>query len=481
VGVLCLLAALHVFIYSAALPFFNNVDEPAHFDTVVKYAHGEVPRRLEIYSAEMLRDVALYNSRFYFGTNHSRELLPPPWTWPAKQQAAWIAAESPASPGTNVESSQPPLYYTYAASWWRLGGRLGIGEGNRLYGLRFLNIPVVMLVVWLGWLAARHVFPEKPFRCLGVPAFIAVMPQSAFYAIQNDVLSPLFFGIAFLGLLRFWTASIPGPGLGLVTGLALAAAFLTKSTNIFPGITILVLLALLARHFSQSGRLRESLPSFFTLVVCAGLPALAWMTWCKINFGDLTGSQPKAQFWSWTPKPLLQWWHHPIFTPHGAAKFLDHFLPQFWQGELVWHLHPLSFRLADWIYTIATIGLLGFALVKMTLQPASVSRSQCQALWMSFSIFASAAAFLVFISIAFDFHDSPYPTPESPYLYCGRQALAALIPFMLLFVSGLDNLSERFPDRVKFIILGALLLLILSVEAASNWPAFADPYNWFHL
>jgi hypothetical protein len=48
----CLITAVRVFVYSAAFPFFNNVDEPWHFDLVVKYSHGQVPRRLEPFSPE---------------------------------------------------------------------------------------------------------------------------------------------------------------------------------------------------------------------------------------------------------------------------------------------------------------------------------------------------------------------------------------------------------------------------------------------
>jgi hypothetical protein len=44
---LCVFAAIHVFIFSATFPFFNDVDEQAHFDLVVKYSHGHVPRTLE--------------------------------------------------------------------------------------------------------------------------------------------------------------------------------------------------------------------------------------------------------------------------------------------------------------------------------------------------------------------------------------------------------------------------------------------------
>jgi hypothetical protein len=35
-------AAIRVFVFAAAFPFFNNVDEQAHVDLVVKYSHGNV-------------------------------------------------------------------------------------------------------------------------------------------------------------------------------------------------------------------------------------------------------------------------------------------------------------------------------------------------------------------------------------------------------------------------------------------------------
>jgi len=43
---LCVIAAARVFIFSAAFPFFNNVDEQDHADMVVKYAHGYLSRGL---------------------------------------------------------------------------------------------------------------------------------------------------------------------------------------------------------------------------------------------------------------------------------------------------------------------------------------------------------------------------------------------------------------------------------------------------
>ena len=44
--ILCVLAALRVFVFSAAFPFFTNVDEQSHVDLVSKYARGHVPAGL---------------------------------------------------------------------------------------------------------------------------------------------------------------------------------------------------------------------------------------------------------------------------------------------------------------------------------------------------------------------------------------------------------------------------------------------------
>src|SRR6185312_7516903 len=67
---LCFLAAVHVFVFSAAFPFFNNVDEPWHFDLVVKYSQGHVPNSLEPMSAESTYYMANYNSLAYLAKSN---------------------------------------------------------------------------------------------------------------------------------------------------------------------------------------------------------------------------------------------------------------------------------------------------------------------------------------------------------------------------------------------------------------------------
>lgn len=85
------------------------------------------------------------------------------------------------------------------------------------------------------------------------------------------------------------------------------------------------------------------------------------------------------------------------------------------------------------------------------------------------------------MSIIYDFHNCPYPSRAHPYFTSGRLLLGALIPFLLFIVYGLDRLLARFEDVTKFITLAAIVLTMLLLETATNWPAFSSDYNWFHL
>ena len=124
VWLLCLLAAVHVFVFSAAAPFFSNVDEQIHLDLAVKYSQGHIPRSLEPVSAEVVPYATLYGSPEYVGipANYpGGQFPPPPWTQPLeKVRPALVAKTAAWRAVTNYEAAQPPLYYTLAALWWHL-------------------------------------------------------------------------------------------------------------------------------------------------------------------------------------------------------------------------------------------------------------------------------------------------------------------------------------------------------------------------
>jgi hypothetical protein len=481
---LALLAAVHVFIFSAAFPFFNNVDEQIHFDLAVKYSQSYIPRSLEHVSEESAQYLAIFGTHEYLwpSNNFPAAEFPPPWTERMEKIAPMLASRKVAwNKVINHEASQPPLYYTFAGMWWRLGKACGGHDGFLLYWLRFLNVFSMAALVWLGYAAARMIFPENLFLRLGVPALLAFIPQTAFYSIQNDVLAPLCFGAAFILLVRFFRADVPGSKLGIATGLALAATFLTKISNLpLLAVSAAIVLFKIFR-LAKTGKSRAAAPAILTLALCAGLPMAAWLAWCKYNFGDFTGTAAKIQFLGWTHKPFTDWWHHPIFTPHGFWIFIHDLLSTFWQGEILWHRQPLALSSVNMIYVVLTFILITVAVTSLLLKSKSAPKPQRDALWFGLACFVAVVAFSGFLSIIYDFHDCFYPSSEHPYFTSGRLMLGALIPFLLLFVFGLDQALKKFGDPAKFLVLALMILFMLVSEITVDWPIFPNPYNWFHM
>ena len=233
---LCVAAALRVFIFSAAFPFFSNIDEDLHFDLITQYSHAQVPRGFDRLKEETLNWIVPYASpEFLFPPEQfpDRKFPAPLWKepWPkvepeiASTRAAW-------SSEINFQSSQPPLYYALAGAWWWIGKHLGLAGLQSLYWIRFLNVPLVAMMVWLGYVTAHTVAPERMDLCVGVPLLLAFIPQNVFYAINNDVLSPLCFGALFLCILQWLRTNAPSFLLGTLTGLTVAVTCLTKLSNL---------------------------------------------------------------------------------------------------------------------------------------------------------------------------------------------------------------------------------------------------------
>jgi len=471
---LCCLAALHVFIYSAAFPFFNNVDEHAQFDLVEKYSHGEVPRGAEPLAPESVRYLLLYGSKEY----RASTVPPPLWKQPAAVIDASLAIDTPRWQRLiNYESSQPPLYFAVVGSWWQVVQRFGVEGAHLLYCLRFLNMLVVAALVWTGYIAARLVFPENPLIRLGVPALLAFLPQSVFYSIQNDLLSPLCFGGLFVCLIKMFQADTLKIGWGAATGLMFAATFLTKMTNLPLLAVAAVIIAFKVRQMVRDGKWREALPALIAMAFCAGVPMEIWMTWSKSAFGDLLGSGVKVRMLGWTVKPFAEWWHHPIFSPSGFWIFFSGNVESFWRGEIVWHRQPLAFASTDLLYILLTVGLPVLAMFPH----AARSTVQHRALWTGAGCCAASLVFLGLLSAIYDFHNCIYPSREHPYFTSGRLMLGTLIPFLLLLVCGLDRAMKQLSPRAKAALLVGFIVFMLASEAAADLPAFSSQYNWFHL
>ncbi len=473
---LCLLAAVHVFIFSAAFPFFN-VDEMYHFDLTVKYSHLHFPQKPEYLAEESLQYIVVYSSWEYVYTNDT--LSAPPWKQPISVMQPILLSRERRWQPVNYETLQPPLYYSVSGAWWRFWSAMGFHDGFLLYLLRFLNILTVVALVWLAWLVARLIFPDQLFIRIAVPALLAFMPQTIFYSVNNDAFSPLCFGAAFVCLIKFLRDQIPSALLGLATGFTLALTFLSKTSNL-PLLAIAGLfIAWKIWNLIKIRKLQPSLLPLGSLFFSAGIPMVAWMIWCKICSGHFIGSSGIAQQLGWTIKPFSQWWQHPIFTPHGFWIFLSGNLATFWQGETSWHGKGqlLALPLVNLLYTLVSITFLVGALFYLK----KAGSPQRFFLAFAFAELFAVFAFFGFLSIIYDFHDCFYPSREHPYFTSGRLLLGALIPFLLLFAYGMDRMLDRFGKPAKWYALAILISTMLTLEIVTDWPVFSSQYNWFNM
>jgi hypothetical protein len=485
IAALCALAAIRVFVFSATFPFFNNVDEQFHVDLVLKYARGEWPsRRVEQIDPSVGRLVFLYGTFEYF---HSPDEFPggvaPRPSWEQEEVPKGLLERVAAHWGqkTNSEAHSPPVYYAVAGAWYALGGWLGLSDGQQLYWVRFLNAPLIGLLVACAYRFCRDAYPGRPELRIGVPLLLAFLPQDAFYSINADVLSPLLFLVS-LQLLRVWDRrELPGALRSVATGFLVAMTFLVKFTNLaLPILFGASVLRKLHRQFRE-GRARSALFATAIAPLAAGLPVALWFWRNARLLGDPTGMQLKIAALEWTRRPLAAWLSHPIFTWQGLWTFWDHLMRTLWRGEFVWHLEPIACAPLDAFYSISsTLLLVAAGIAWATGRSRVPDRTVHTAVWASVIL---SVLCLVVLSVSFEYgHSTSYPSPQFPYFTSGRLIAGALVPFLILYVDGLASLLSPL-SRVAAPLLFVLLLSVAMTvsEVALTTPVFANAYNWFHL
>ncbi len=473
-------------VYCLAFPFFNNVDEQCHFDLVVKYSHAAVPRHLVGYSEDSVRTAILFESPEYFagpGKFRDKKFPKPRWTNSAAERGEVFLRElQRRQTELNPESTVPPLYYALAAIWMRLGQACGMEGGRLLYWIRFLNPVFAAALVWIGFVVARFIFPQRPLIRLGVPALLAFLPQDAFYSIQSDALSPVVFGFAFLGVVKWLRSDAPGIRLAVWTGLALAAALLTKAGNwplvAVSAAAIFVHTVRLVRKGSAASTIRAAA----VLAACAAVPFLLWLGWNVSAGGDLTGTAEKARMLGWSRKPLRDWLPHPILSPLGFLEFWSNLIANFWRGEFIWFGRRLATPVMDFLYWASSLALIGITSVSLIRPARDVLPSQRQATALALLSFLAAVAFLGVMSTAFDFGTCPYPSRAHPYFTSGRVITGALVPFAIVYLYGLDRAFARLQTAWPgAIVLTVFLFFVTLSELELNSVAFDSEYNWFGL
>lgn len=492
VFLLCLAAALRVFIFSAAFPFFSNIDEDLHFDLITQYSHAQVPRSFDRLNEQTLNWIVPYASpEFLFPPEHfpDAKFPAPLWKEPWSKIEPEIAATRAAWSGEiNFESSQPPLYYAVAGLWWWIGKHIGLAGIDSLYWIRFLNVALMAIVVWLGYVAARTIAPDRTELRIGVPLLLAFIPQNVFYALNNDVLSPLCFGLLFFCVLQWLRTNAPSLLLGAVTGLAIASTYLTKLSNL-PLIVVAVVIILAKLGAIVRRQPRAGSITLTALLLCAAVPIFSWMVWLKLQFGDVTGSTAKIAFLDWTPKPFVEWWQHPIFTPHGLWTFWSDLIASFWRGEVEWHGKQFQWQIADPLFAVSSLVFIAGAMLGLGKQFA-LTAFQWRAIASAIVTVVAGILFLGLLSIQFDFGSCVNPSRSHPYFTSGRLLSGAMIPFALSYVYGISCLSRLATSRFRhtrwletvlpLVLLGAIVVFTQASEIFVSQPVFASHHNWFH-
>ena len=481
---LCCLAGFRILIYSLAFPFFTNIDEQVHFDLVLKYSQSHIPRGLELVLPKSAQYISFFGTLEYFNKPSQYpdgEIPPPAWMRGGEETMQRLLGEKYWwEQRKNYESSQPPIYYGTAALWWRLGEFFGIKQGYLLYWTRALNALAGALVVFIGYCAARIIFPSQLSARLGVPVLLAFIPQDAFYSIENDVFAPLTCGLAFLCVVRSLNVQKLGVFNYAVTGLAVASSYLTKISAL--PIVAVASVAVLARLLAQarsSLRGKRVLADGGVFIACAFIPIAAWALRTKLAFGDFTGSADKIRLLDWTPKPFSEWWHHPLFTPAGFWGFISELLASFWRGEFVWHKDLLAIPSIDLFYTFSSLLCIGVTTVATTRRWRLGSNPSV--LFATFCVLSSVA-FLALLSIQFDFGRCVNPSRAHPFFVSGRLISGALIPFAIIYIHGLSKLSEWTKRAwVLPVLIGAVVVVTTVSEIVINRPVFESAYNFFHL
>ena len=468
--VLCLSGALRVLIYAAAFPYFGNVDEFQHFDMVMHYAQtmspppGQTPYNEQALTARALLETGAYRGEQDRHPNLRKRLAHPGFLpqQEAKTIKRWQGHH-------NYESQQPPLYYLIAGMWHRLGQWLGLGRAIGVFWIKILNGFFFFGLPLLAYQTTRHFFDPDPVWSLGAALLVSLIPQDCFYTITNDSLHPVLFALSFYLLLRLARGDATKRA-WLLTGLTIAAAFLTKFSTIalFPLFGLVV--AKLLWQARSTGKARVV---FMHATLCLAAVAPLILCWCARNMAEThtpTGNQEHLQ----RLKALSDIPDHEFFSPRGVTIFVAGVTTRFWQGELYWNGKQLWRPAHDRFYFVSSVLLTGIAFFAALFG----DKKRRFAMMCCFVAVGVSIMFLAGLSVAFDYEG----LLNRPFIVAGRLIFGAVVPFSILYMRGLQIMLA--PVKLKtlpFLILTAIMIWISIGEAIFTAPVFASGFNAYHL
>jgi hypothetical protein len=488
VALLCAFAGLRILIFAAAFPIFNIVDEQAHLLSIRMYSRGQWPGKdLPGVDKESAKLFALFGTVEYLVPKETMEQLYPAAptyqlsnqelrTYVGPRYTHWVNTR-------NLEGQSAPFYYLLGAGWYRVGESLGMESWELAYWIRFLNPAAYVLLIWASYRLVRKVYPDRIFLWLGIPALLAVFPQDVYFGINREVLSAPMTAVALLLMVKAvadknderdskrWL---------LLASVLVGLTFLVDVSNCVLYGAFAMTLWLWERQSSAKPISKAGIVTGAG-VVSLLLPAV-WMLRNYLVMGDLTGSRAKIKILTWTMKPRGQLLNHPLFSLHGASYFLGNLVRSFWRGEYLWHGKPMTWPPADWFYLLSSFVMVTAFIVQLIREWKD--KTLVQRLTESQSLFLVVASvlFMAAISLPFDFQKCVNPSREHPFFVSGRIISGALLPFVLMYVAGMEFLLRPIRKWIPAApVLACLLVFITITEFQVRRDVFSSPYNFFAL
>jgi hypothetical protein len=474
-----LVAIIRIFAFSGAFPFFNNVDEHMHFDLVVKYARGYLPNKEFPYyfDKESVKYIARYETPEYI----NKITLPPGFRKTSEMEAS--TTDDFLYHKSNHELYSPPFYYMIAGLWYDIGKFIGLQDGYLLYWIRFLNLPIYCIMIWISYLFCKLIYPDDINIRLGTVILLAFIPQDVFYSISNDVMSSL---MALISLYLMLNIYISDKKLRVycITGLMASTTVLVKLSNIPFIIVFGILFINLIHKYVKQNKIIQYRSHLIMLATSLLTPIAIWCSFNYFKLGDATGTRAHIEFCGWQLKPFNELWHHPIFTLQGIYYFISHLITSFWRGEFVWHSQIINTKSSDVLYLISSVIFCLFGMKSMLFEKNELI--SWKGLWNKLLVLTPLLfiLFLGYLSIKYDFCNDFYPSRKLPYFVSGRLMLASMIPLLITYIKGIEYLTIKIKNIVDPLIIIILIVsysLYTEITVTYKLGIFANPLNLFHL
>ncbi len=226
---------------------------------------------------------------------------------------------------TLFETHQPPLYYLLCVPVYAI-------VGNNVYALRFVNIALQLLTVFVAWKAARDLFPHRREVAVGAAGFVALLPTQAQLAgsVSNDGLTTLICALITWKALRVVQRG-PSKQHTLWLGGLLALGLYTKLSVIqmLPFVALCFFLSVRAKKAT----VQEATTRFGAVLLLGFALASPWLIRNTLLYGDpLTLKIYRLTGPNFTPEMMMQlrgWTWGEYFQFVGVRTFetFFHILP----------------------------------------------------------------------------------------------------------------------------------------------------------